>query len=323
MMGEWKLFQPRRRRGGGRDEGQQGQKGLAREILQCIFAAPPRKQGQEHRGEWRCGCGRTNWMDRQACRICGAAKSQQQQGGPKCGQRSGQGSAQPGRQTLPAGPSASPPRAQPPVQQTSQETRVPWKAAEEAKTAASQRRAALEAAIAAATAKEADESVLKDLRGLLDSIETPKEKPADDKLTATKGFVERQTRRLMQADEEIAKLQEAREQMKKDLDEAMLRQEALEQQVRVETRQGQGIEKVLQTLCADLTGLVALTGRKKQRTEEPDQAKPEERAAEGDAAMEPAAAEPAEEVKAVLMQLAQLGTKLQEVLQSTAPTQKQ
>ena len=137
-----------------------------------------------------------------------------------------------------------------------------------------------------------------------------------DQLTTARGYIERQSKRVREADEEIEKLQTARAEMQTNLDEAKQRLEKLEVQARTESRQNQGADKLLGTLCADLASLAELTKRKKARTEESQEAT-EAVPATQDAAMTP----PSEEVKQLLIQLGELGQKLKGALVSTAPTQ--
>ena len=148
----------------------------------------------------------------------------------------------------------------------------------------------------------------------------PREPPAAEALASTRGFVERQTARLQKMDDEISAMQAKRAEMQAELQAAQARQAEVEKKIAEEARQGQGVEQKLATLCAELQTLQGLTSRKKQRTEEKGEEMPKENAEKDEDSTMTEATQP-EAVKAILMQLADLGGQLQALMRSVAPTQ--
>ena len=292
---------------------------MAAEILQNLFEAsssnrrnaPNRQRGmQSMRAEYTCkSCHTTNWEDRKHCRACGSSRvaNSQQKGQGQPTPPATQGS----QQTLPQ----TPPRT--PGSSSTGKSAGTSPAATAATIA--QRQKALEAALQAATDQGGDESVLKEITDMIGEKPTPpKPKSAASELTATQGFVTRQSRRLQEVDEEIARLQEQRTTMKVELDEAKTKETSLLQQISKESRMTQGVAQTLATLCTDLASLQVLTTRKKPRKEDDPPSTAVDTQDEQMSQGQEAQHQP-EEIKVMMIKLVELGAKLQAALHVEEP----
>ena len=162
------------------------QKAAARELLQALFTEEP--QHGEKRQEWLCkDCGCSNYMSRAACRKCPKFATQAT-ATPRRDTASGAG-----KTTRPSSPPSPSPSSAP-----------AWKRMEEL----SKQKASAEAALAAATAQDGDKELIQILQVRLEkivkSMAVPKQSLAE-RIAGTRGFIERQQKRVQAQEQEIVK----------------------------------------------------------------------------------------------------------------------